>query len=386
MKNWKRLLTLLLSGAMALSLFACNSGDAPESPDADPSESVSPDPDADPDATPEIVADLSQPILEFSAGVSPTDPMLTINGDPVPADLFLYMVATNCMSMQAYLPYFGMTLDDVADTLMEESVNMAVYHNLIRQKAAELGCLPTDAQNAEIRAAMEESDLETSAPYWGLTDSTSELIFSISTYYDNVLNAATHEPSEQELADYIAGTGDYRVKHILLKTVDDQRQPLPDDEIAQKRAQAEDLLAQLQAADNLDEFFDQKMNELSEDRDENGSLNGPDGYLASPGQMVSAFEEASLALKEGELSGIVESEYGYHIILRLPFTDEDMAEYRENCRAAAMEELIAQWEEEADIVRSDALNSLDPVDFYNRLSAYQQALSAQNAPEGGGEG
>ena len=130
------------------------------------------------------------------------------------------------------------------------------------------------------------------------------------------------------------------------------------------------------------EFFDQKMNELSEDRDENGNLNGPDGYLASPGQMVSAFEEASLALKEGELSGIVESEYGYHIILRLPFTDEDMAEYRETCRSAAMEELIAQWEAEADIVRSDALNSLDPVDFYNRLSAYQQAMAAQEEGEG----
>ena len=384
MKNWKRLLALLLSGAIALSLFACKAGDDPNSLDSpEPSDEASADPDDDASATPEIVADLSQPILEFSAGLSPDDTMLTINGDPVPADLFLYMLATNCMSMQSYLPYFGMTLDDVADTLIEESVNMAVYHNLIRQKVAELGCLPTDAQNAEIRAAMDEADLETNAPYWGLTDSTSELIFSISIYYDNLLDAATHEPTEQELADYIAGTGDYRVKHILLKTVDDDNAPLPDDEIAAKKAQAEDLLAQLQAASDLPALFDELMNEFSEDgRDENGSLYSPDGYLANPGQMVSAFEEASLALKEGELSGIVESEYGYHIILRLPFTDEDMAEYRKACRAAVMEELIAQWQDEADIVRSDALNNLDPADFYNRLSAYQQALAAQAEGEG----
>lgn len=388
MKNWKRLLALLMSGALALSLFACNSADSGETPStsADPSDSASLDPDADPDATPSIEVDLNQPVLEFSAGVSPTDVMLTVNGDPIPADLFLYMVATNCMSMQAYLPYFGMTLNDVTDTLMEESVNMAVYHNLIRQKAAELGCLPTDAQNAEIRAAMDEADLDTNAPYWGLTDSSSELIFSISIYYDNVLNAATHNPSEQELADYIAGTGDYRVKHILLKTVDDANTPLPDDEIAAKRSQAEDLLAQLQASDDLPALFDQLMNEFSEDgRTEDGALVAPDGYLANPGQMVPEFEEASLALKEGELSGIVESEYGYHIILRLPFTDEDVAEYRKTCRSTAMEALITQWQEEADIVRSDALNNLDPVDFYNRLSAYQQAMSEQNTPKDGGE-
>ena len=36
--------------------------------------------------------------------------------------------------------------------------------------------------------------------------------------------------------------------------------------------------------------------------------------------------------------------------------------------------------EEADIVRSDELANLNAIDFYNRLAAYQQALSEQNAP------
>ena len=310
--------------------------------------------------------------------------MLTVNGDAVPADLFLYMVATNCMSMQSYLPYFGMTLADVADTLMGESVNMAVYHNLIRQKAAELGCLPTDAQNAEIRAAMEEADLEANAPYWGLTESSSELIFSISTYYDNVLEAATHIPSDAELDQYIADQGVFAVKHILLKTTDDQNNPLPDAEAAEKKATAEDLLAQLQSAADMPALFDELMLANSEDP---GVETNPDGYVFNADDsLVGGFREAALALKEGELSGIVETDYGYHIMLRLPLTEDAKSEYRQSCRAAAMEEIISQWQEEADIVRSDALNSLDPVDFYNRLSAYQQAMSEQNAPEDGGEG
>ena len=104
--------------------------------------------------------------------------------------------------------------------------------------------------------------------------------------------------------------------------MDDNRKPLSDDVIAGKRTQAEDLLTQLQAVDSdgLPAKFDELMMAHSEDNPQNN----PGGYLAAPGDMVAPFEEASLALKEGELSGIVESEFGYHIILRLPLTGETL--------------------------------------------------------------
>ena len=80
----------------------------------------------------------------------------------------------------------------------------------------------------------------------------------------------------------------------------------------------------------------------------------------------------------------METEFGYHIILRLPteVTAEEMAdpEYADGFRMNAMEDQMEQWMEEADIVRSDELANLNAIDFYNRLAAYQQALSEQNAP------
>jgi len=379
MKNWKRLPALFLSGAMALSLCACGPSDSKESPSpsADPSEAVSVDPDAS--ASPEIVADLSQGVLEFSAGMSPTDTLLTVNGDEVHADLFLYMLAMNCMNIQMYLPYLNQTLEDVGPTMLEESISMAVYHTLIRQKAAELGCLPTDAQSEELRTAIEEADMETNAPFWGLTDESAEFIFAMNTYYNNVLDAATHEPTAEELEDYVTAKQVFSVKHILLMTIDQTtNEALSDEEIAAKKALADDLLAQLQAADDLPAKFDELMQANSED---SGLESNPDGYVFdSTSNLVGGFREAALELEIGELSGIVETDYGYHIMLRQALTDENKAQYKESFRPDALEDLIAQWQENADITRSDALSTLDVADFYAKLAAYQQALSEQMAP------
>ena len=75
--------------------------------------------------------------------------------------------------------------------------------------------------------------------------------------------------------------------------------------------------------------FDALMAEYSEDP---GSQTQPDGYVFTTGEMVKEFEDATKALKVGEISGIVESTYGYHIIKRVDIplayaTDAYASEY-----------------------------------------------------------
>ncbi|MBD5117913.1 MAG: hypothetical protein HDT37_02185 [Clostridiales bacterium] len=378
MKNWKRLLALLLAGAMALSLFACKSGDDQPSgypdtdPSADPSEEVSANPDADPSATPEIVADLSQGVLEFSAGMSPGDTALTVNGEDVPADLFLYWLDYNCYYFMSYYGMLGLSLSDYANDMIEEAVYFCISQTLLRQKAAELGCLPTDAQVKEAQDSLDDETREMLQSGYGLSDDSINVLILSNAYYDNLLAALTHEPDTQELDEYLDSLGVFAVKHILLKNTDDNDQPLSDEALAEKKALADDLLSQLQGASDLEAKFDELMNAYSED---GGLATNPDGYVFSAGDsLVGGFREATLELEIGGLSGVVETDYGYHIMLRLPLTEETKAEYGANFRADALEDQVQQWLDAADVTRADALSTLDPEDFYNRLTVYQQAL------------
>ncbi len=382
MKNWKRLTALLLSGAMALSLFACGITADPTSgdPSAAPSAGdASPDPD--PSASPQIVADLTKAPLEFAAGVSPEDVLLTVNGEEVPADLVLYWLNYACYYFMSSYGIYGMSMAEYGDQLIDDAVSICLSEVLLRQKAAQLGCLPTDAQAQQAQAEMEgdPDTLKLFRESYGLTDQSIQYLYLANAYYDNMLAAVTHEPSQEELEDYLDSSKIYRVKHILLKTVDDDHKPLPDDEIAAKKARAEELLSQLQgvAADGLEAKFDELMMANSEDDPQSN----PDGYIAGPSmKMVEPFETASMALEEGGLSGIVETEFGYHIILRLPIPEETLAEHRNGFRASSLQAQAEQWQQEAQVVRADALDRLDAADFYARMNAYQTALAERDAP------
>jgi len=367
MKNWKRLPALLSAGAMLLSLCACKPGESGESP--------SPSAEASASAAP-IVADLTKAPLRFAAGVEPGDALLTVNGEKVPADIVLYWLHQDCYFLTSQ---YGASVAGYGDMLRDDTVSLCVSEVVLRQQAAKLGCIPTDAQVKAARdgIAADPDTIELLKSGYGLTDSSIEYLALADAYYENILGAATHEPNEQELEQYLADQGAFCVKHILLKTVDDSDQPLAEDKIAEKKAQAEDLLAQLQAAEDMPAKFDELMKAHSED---GGLAAYPDGYVFdATASLVGGFREAALELEEGELSGIVETDYGYHIMLRQPLPDASKAQYRADLRSSALREQVDAWVKEAEIVKADALTDLDVGDFYARLNAYLEALMEQRS-------
>lgn len=99
-----------------------------------------------------------------------------------------------------------------------------------------------------------------------------------------------------------------RAKHILILTQNENGNPLDE---AGKEAAYEKILEVEQRLEDGDAFED-LVALYSEDP---GSVDKQGEYTFSRGQMVSEFENAALALEPGEISPIVETEYGYHIIM-----------------------------------------------------------------------
>jgi hypothetical protein len=76
----------------------------------------------------------------------------------------------------------------------------------------------------------------------------------------------------------------------------------------ESKAKAEKLLTQLRAGGDFNALAKEFSIDTS-NKDQGGDL----GWFGR-GMMVKPFEEAAFALKPGELSGIVETQFGYHII------------------------------------------------------------------------
>ncbi len=189
-------------------------------------------------------------------------------------------------------------------------------------------------------------------------------------------------PTDAEVRSYIDEQGYYRVKHILLSNKgEDGSTPLDEAAVQEKKATADGLLARLRAAEDPVVLFDELMNQYSEDP---GLASYPDGYESYPGQMVPQFEEASLALKDGEISEVVESDHGYHIILRLPL---DLEKFREELIAVKMQEHVDRWLEEYPPQATDAWDALDCDAFRTRVLSLQAAVQdAVQARQGAADG
>lgn len=99
-----------------------------------------------------------------------------------------------------------------------------------------------------------------------------------------------------------------RASHILLSTVDPETKgQLADDKKLAKRKVAEDLLKRARAGED----FAKLAKEFSEDP---GSRENGGEYKFPRGQMVPEFENAAFALATNQISDLVTTQFGYHII------------------------------------------------------------------------
>lgn len=133
-------------------------------------------------------------------------------------------------------------------------------------------------------------------------------------YYDRVAKEWSKVDSATFAAKYAEGDM-LAARHILLMSPRDGSTPKQRDSV---KAAVEKIRKTVTAAN-----FAATAKAKSQDgsKEQGGALG-----VFPPGAMVKEFETALKALKPGEVSGVVETQYGYHIILRQPY-DEVKADF-----------------------------------------------------------
>lgn len=186
--------------------------------------------------------------------------------------------------------------------------------------------------------------------------------------FDTIYGSKGELCSDEDVLSFAESKGFMSAKHILLSKISPEGEELPEEEQAEKQKLAQELLGRLRSCETDEErlsLFDELMNEYSDDP---GLLYYPDGYCFSPGKMVGAFEEAVKSLEEYEISDIVETNFGYHIILRLPLDPNAVVEYyseteqydlRYVAAVAMYDSLFDSWKDEAQVELSDKFAGFD---------------------------
>ncbi len=292
------------------------------------------------------------------------DTVMTVNGTAVGFDEYMAGLSQAVSELEdLYQSYSGTSVDwngkfmfdDTTTNLdwcLKRAGQQVARYRVVEQKADELGITLTDEQKSGIDEQIEnikeqyvtsddkaDTQLKAFFATYGYTEDSYRERCRLNYLYTNLFTELYGEQGEkldEEKVLKYAEDNDYVTSaHILIKTTEDvtgedgqtTTQELSEEAKAEKLAKAQELADELKAiTDDAERWtrFKELMNEYSEDP---GKESFPNGYCFTTGTMVEIYDTTSRSLEEYQVSDPVESEHGYHVIMRLPTTGEDLVSY-----------------------------------------------------------
>lgn len=342
------------------------------------------------------------------------DTVMTVNGTAVSYDEYMFWLSQAVSELTSiYSSYSGTTVDwdgkflfDTETTNIDWCLKRAsqsiIRLHAMESKASEMGIELTDDEKQAISDEVdqikeayvtgddEEAELKAVFENYSYTQESYETQRGLNYIYNNLFTELYGEQGEKLSEDialeYAAENNYITSAHILFRTSEDvtdsegntTEEELSDSEKAEKKAKAEELAAELQAISDTSERwerFKELMDEYSEDT---GKESFPDGYCFTTGTMVDEYDSTSRELEEYQVSDVVESSFGYHVIIRLPTKGSDLVStYNSNYQSitvpltylAAPEEYDAQIAEWAEDAKVKYTKLYDSIDFSSFISA-----------------
>jgi len=159
----------------------------------------------------------------------------------------------------------------------------------------------TTAEDAELRKYLQDNPQE----FQTLNRFRMEYFTISADYYQDNVKVREREVRRyyKKYAENYVTPPEVKARHILLKLIPDA----PENEQQEKREQLNKLLAEIKAGSSFEELA------IKHSEDATSAEGGDLGWF-KPGEMVPAFESAAFALEAGQVSEIVQSPFGLHLI------------------------------------------------------------------------
>ncbi len=348
----KKIIALLMVFCLAVTaLVGCGSAES-EDATAEVASSAAPADDADTAAAEETSAPVEYTVVDFAALYNSRDAeeiVAEIDGHEVTWQEYYYWLYMQASQMQSYFiqmaAYGGNRIswaDDIGDgsgddysALAADNAGFMLTQLYGIESYAEKNKIKLTRADEDAVAAQLESDIVSICGEGATEDDFNRKLADtyldrdlydrlnrVDKIYNNGFVAKYGEDgekvSDEEAVKYLEDNGYLSASHILLMTKNPSTgEALSEEEIAEKKAQAEKIAEELGAIDD-DKKLLARFAELKTELDEDtGKTYYPDGYVFTEGTMVTEFEDAVKSLKAGEVSDVVESSYGYHVIMRL---------------------------------------------------------------------
>ena len=261
----------------------------------------------------------------------------------------------------------GVTLgDSMKDVITDQLVQMII----LSSQAEDYGVSLNDEDNQAVEEYVENFKTNIGEDVMekeGFTEDNIRSVVQKSTLAGKV-SQAMFDAEEVELTDEEkADATCIKVQHILISTTDTTKKDdegnnvdMTDEEkevyLAEQKEKAEEALARAKNGEDFQALADEYSSEnagfeFSFDK------NGYDPVNMS--SMVEPFYTAAWQLGEGEISDLVESQYGYHIIKCVSLNDEEATQAsittaENNKKSTSLDEKVKQQVDEANYIESEA--------------------------------
>ncbi len=299
----------------------------------------------------------------------------TVNGEPINEFDF---INAYYQQVEYWQSVYGQL-----DRQMLESIRYHAYDRLvedvlitqeIESRNIQVPKEEVDAEVAEFKATYPQELLD----QYGYTDALIKESLLMQLRFDKLIKEIVGpvEIDEQAIKEQYEAV---QASHILIKVDSDDEETWEE-----AKLQAESVLAELENSD-----FAELAKTYSDDT--SAERGGELGFI-NRGQTVAPFEEVAFALEVGEVSGLVKSQYGYHIITVTDVKRAEGEEY-EKAKVEIKEELedeyryeiFSQWLKEkrgsADIVIHDsqlvAISHVMNGDLEAAVVAYEAAIKEE---------